>query len=119
MDCNNVVYWSELSGYNRVGDFGYDCRSNGFSALSHSENQPYGVAADSFTQQLFWTNNVADPTGSQPWGYVTSANTDGSDHTVIISNVTEPRGACRWGAHSAGSCVWVATLPPPSLPPDS
>ncbi len=93
MTCNDVLFWTELSGEQRVGSLGYDCRSSGFSGISNREVAPAGVAADAALNLVFWTNDATDHASpSTGVGYISRSKSDGTLHSIILENVTDPRG---------------------------
>ena len=87
MTCNNRLYWTEMSGEERVGNLGYACRSSGFSKLVGNQSIPVGIAVDPIQQLMFWTNQGSNGA----LGSVNVANTDGSAVANVL-NVSSPRG---------------------------
>ena len=47
----------------RISAHGFDCRNKGFQHLVHGEDKPVGLAVDSASQTLFWSNDADSPHG--------------------------------------------------------
>ena len=86
---NDFVFWVEQRGQERVGYSGYDCRAKGTDVLAFQTEKPVGLALDSNTEQLFWSNDQnAKPFDS----YATSIDFSGANLDVFLTGLYDPQG---------------------------
>lgn len=87
--CPDSLFFVEQRGEGRVGYTGYDCRAKGTTALVNNEYKPVGVAVDSNTQQVFWSNDMnAKPFDS----WLSQVPFDGSHSDVFLNDLFDPQG---------------------------
>jgi len=90
--CPDVLFAAEQRSDSRISVYGYDCRNRGFSHLVHGEEKPVGLAVDSETNTLFWSNDMDSP-HQAPTSWITSMNfSDVSTLRKIKSDAIDPQG---------------------------
>lgn len=55
--CPDELFFVEQRGESRVGFLGYDCRAKGTTAITDGEEKPVGIAVDSDSQTVFWSDD--------------------------------------------------------------
>jgi len=84
------LFWAEQRGAGRVGFDGWDCRAKGSTLLSVNEYKPVGLAVDSNTQMVFWSNDQnAQPKDS--WISMSYFNSSGGV-TQVLTGLYDPQG---------------------------
>ena len=90
--CPDVVFAAEQRSDARISVYGYDCRNRGFQHLLHGEAKPVGLAVDSASQTLFWSNDLDEPHQTNT-SWITSMNwTNVSTLTKIRKKAVDPQG---------------------------
>lgn len=87
--CPDELFWVEQRGSSRVGYNGYDCRAKGQAQLSVNEIKPVGIAVDSNTQQVFWSN---DENHKPNDSWLSTAKFDGSGLKKFVLDMYDPQG---------------------------
>jgi len=87
--CPDSMFFVEQRGEGRVGYVGYDCRARGTTALVNNEYKPVGVAVDSNTKQVFWSNDMnAKPFDS----WLSQIGFEGVHSNVFLNDLYDPQG---------------------------
>lgn len=87
--CPDSLFFAEQRHESRIGYVGYDCRSKGTTVLSNNEDKPVGLAVDSKTQEVYWSNDQnAKPFDS----WLSHSGFDGSGRGVFLNDLYDPQG---------------------------
>lgn len=85
----DFFFWVEQRGEERTGYSGFDCRATGTRVVAFQTEKPVGLAVDSNTQQMFWSNDQnAKPFDS----WATSIDFSGANEKVFLNNLFDPQG---------------------------
>jgi uncharacterized surface protein with fasciclin (FAS1) repeats len=87
--CPDELFWVEQRGSSRVGYSGYDCRAKGQTQLSVDEVKPVGIAVDSNTQQVFWSNDE-NHKPSDSW--LSTVKFNGEGLNKFVPDMYDPQG---------------------------
>jgi len=85
----DFLFWVEQRGEERTGYSGFDCRAKGTNVVAFQTEKPVGLAVDSSTKQMFWSNDQnAKPFDS----WATSIDFDGANKKVFLTGLYDPQG---------------------------
>lgn len=89
--CPDALFFVEQRGQQRVGYEGFDCRAKGTEQLSQGEVKPVGIAVDSNTHTVFWSNDENNVPNDS---WLTSASYASSDLNItkFVQSVYDPQG---------------------------
>lgn len=86
---NDFLFWVEQRGEERTGYSGFDCRAKGTNIVAFQTEKPVGLAVDSNTKQMFWSNDQ----NAKPYdSWATSISFDGANKDVFLNGLYDPQG---------------------------
>lgn len=89
--CPDTIFSVEQRSAGRISSYGFDCRAKGTSHITSNQEKPVGLAVDSNTKQLFWSNDENYPF-DQPTSWASYMSFDGTALNEWTHNLIDPQG---------------------------